>query len=346
MLRAVLWGGSLLLLIFIAFSCVDEIDLRQGDPPEDGIALSGHMFVQGEVATVTFRGGWLFRFVSNRRERLINAEVTVELSDGTDHLLDYDIASDLFTVSFNLPRLQQFGLQARIRVITEEGASFLSDWDPLPEELTPESLTPRQNFDSEGQPVSITYELKTPARRLDGSGSPFLYQFNRSFRVLSAVTPIRFCYFTETIQQLEYTVINPDADYSGDLRTIEIYKNGVDWRYAEGHYLNVTQQPISDAAYAYFSNFVSYVDRDRSIFEGPPGNLPGNFRSLTNPEQERIYGLFYVTRPEIVRSGIPGGEVDVEPFCVPISNHANVRCIPASCGRAGGVSRRPSYWAF
>jgi len=329
-------------LAMLTLSCLDEIELGQGAPLEDGIALSGRMRVTGNRASVSFRGGRLFRFTSNRGERLLNAEVLLELNDGTNYLLDYDLDSDLFEANFTLPASGQTPLQARIRVNTGEGDNYLSDWDPIPEAMIPDTLIPIQNFDEEGKPVSITYELRTPARRADGSGVPFLYRYSQSYRVLSPFPPTQYCYFEERLRQTQFTVMAPKADYPGDLRSINVYTDNVDWQYAEGFYLNVTQEPISDAAYDYFSKFLSF-DRDRSIFEAPPGNLPGNFSSLSDPEQERIFGFFYTTRSQLIRAGIPGGEVDVVPFCVPIGNYDNNRC--SNCGEAGGGGR-PSYWTF
>lgn len=332
-----------MLFAWLSTGCLDQIDLRQGDPLTDGIALSGRMWVEGTEASVLFRAGRLFRFNSNRSERIINADITVELSDGTGHPLAYNIEENIFEARFSLEQPLQDSLRARIRVVTNEGDDYLSDWDPVPEEIIPDTLIPSQVFNDEGEPVSIVYNLQTPARRSDGSGVPFLYRFSRSYRALRISEPIRYCYYLDSLRQTQITLIEPKANYSGDLRTIEIYTDEIDWRYAEGHYLNITQDPISDAAYEYFSNFLGFQDRDRSIFEAPPGNLPGNFRSLTDPEQERICGLFYVTRPRIIRAGIPEGGVDVEAFCIPIGNFNHPRC--GDCARAGGGGR-PSYWAF
>lgn len=344
MFQQMLRFGTVVLLAALTLSCLDQIELDQGANLEDGIALSGRMRVFDGRADVSFRGGRLFRFNSNRSERLINASVVLELSNGTDHPLSYNRLEDVFTVVFPLPDSGLDTMRARVRVITVEGDGYLSDWDPIPEDFVPDALIPTQVFDADGQPVSMTYELNTPARRADGSGTPFLYRYSQSYRVLSAFEPIRFCYFEEPLRQTDITLFDPKADYSGDFRTINVYNDEIDWQYAEGFYLNVTQDPISDAAHDYFSKFLSFVDRDRSIFEAPPGDLPGNFRSLTDPEQERIYGLFYVTRPRTVRVGIPAGDVSVTPFCVPIGNYSNNRC--GDCGRAGGSLGRPFYWTF
>lgn len=336
--------GLIVSLAVLTLTCLDQIDLAQGAALEDGIALSGRMWVQDSQASVTFRGGRLFRFTSNRSERLINADVSVELSNGTSHSLNYDLERNVFEASFDLPAAEQDSLQARIRVISNEGDDYLSNWDPLPERFVPDTLIPRQIFDDDGAPVSITYELETPARRTDGSGVPFLYRLSQSYRVRSPFPPVSFCYFYDSIRQTRLTLVDPSANYSGDLRTVRVYTDAVDWRYAEGHYFNVTQDPLSDAAYDYFRKFQNFVDRDRSVFEAPPGDLTGNFRSLTDPEQARIYGLFYVTRPQVIRAGIPEGAVEVEAFCIPVANFNNNRC--RDCVRAGGSQLRPDYWTF
>lgn len=345
MYRKISRALAVAILAIIALSCLDTIELGQGANLEDGIALSGRMWVEGSEASVSFRAGRLFRFTSNRSERLLSAEVTLELSNGSVYPLQYDLPKDLFEVRFDLPRSEQNGLEVRILVITNEGDDYLSDWDPLPEEFVPDTLIPIQSFDDAGRPVAISYELQTPARRSDGSGVAFLYRFSQSYRVLTASVPIVYNYYFDSLRQTQLTLIGPKADYAGNLRSIDIYTDDVDWQYAEGFYLNVTQDPLSDAAYDYFRKFLSILNRDQSIFEPSPGELPGNFSSLTNPDSERVFGFFYVTRPQVVRAGIPEGVVDVEAFCTPITNFDHPRCGASRCFRADCVPR-PSYWTF
>ncbi len=331
----------LMLLQLICCACVDEIELQQGDRLDNGIALSGRMRIENGIAEVEFRAVRLFVFTSNRGETIALADVTLELSTGEVFPLEYDFMERVFRARF--PFDPPPGTTVQVRVITGDGDDYLSAPEEVPAPVVPE----RGYFETiagEGDaPDRIRFMVATNGRRTDGSGIPFLYRFSQHYRIRQSSGPS--CFFTERLQQVNVNYVDGFASYPGPLRNIQVYADQVDFRHAEGYYLSVIQEPLSATAATYFSTYVDIINRDASIFEPPPGNLPGNFASLTDPDYDQIYGYFYVTRPTTLHIGIAPGTLDITPLCT-LPNFESFSACVMECFEVGGRTIPAPFWDF
>ncbi|MEM9928411.1 MAG: DUF4249 family protein [Bacteroidota bacterium] len=330
----------LLLLTVSLLSCVDKIDLRQGEQLDKGIALSGRMRIENGLANVVFRAERLFLFESNRGEVVAGATITLETSEGAIYPLSYDLEERLFTANFPFSPIE--GTTVQVRVITGAGDNYLSAPEAIPAPNIPESSTYEVIGDAGAADRQVRFLVTTNGRQEDGSGIPFLYRFSQDYRIKQPNG--RQCFLTDRLRQVDVNFIDGKADYPGDLRSIIVYEDPLDYRHAEGYYLSVIQEPLSNSAAEYFAAFVSLINRDASIFEPPPGNLPGNFFSLTDPEDDQIYGYFYVTRPETIRIGIPPAAETANPLCEQFNFARFTVC--TDCIEAGGRTVPPAFWEF
>lgn len=323
----------------LLFSCVDQIELEQGGRLDNGIALSGRMRIENGIADVEFRAVRLFVFTSNRGDPIALANITVETSSGESYPLEYDFLDRVFTARF--PFDPPPGTMVQVRVVTGDGDNYLSTPEAIPGEVIPE--TSSYEITQVETAALVNFIVSTNGRDGDGLGIPFLYRFSQHYRIKQGSG--RDCFFTERLRQVNVNYIPPQTDYTGLFREIPVYQDIVDYRHAEGYYLSVTQEPLSATAADYFATYVTLINRDESIFEPPPGNLPGNFVSLTDPDNDQIYGYFYVTRPQTEHIGIPPGEIDVPPLCeMPNANSRFTACF--DCLEAGGRSIPAPFWEF
>jgi len=77
-----------------------------------------------------------------------------------------------------------------------------------------------------------------------------------------------------------YTSLNTNMLSGNSVKDYTIYEspNLKTFVYAEGYYLSVYQQAISEQAYEYWRQINLLTNRDGSIFEQPSGKIITNFR--------------------------------------------------------------------
>lgn len=121
------------------------------------------------------------------------------------------------------------------------------------------------------------------------------------------------CYIFEDLQLERPVVFNGNESGKEVLEKQFIIEERVDSRFAQGFYLVVRQQAITEGAFDYWESIRKVVDRSGNFFDEPPGKIRGNFSNLDNPDED-VFGYFTPVQEDTIRLYIPPSALDVVIF--------------------------------
>lgn len=114
----------------------------------------------------------------------------------------------------------------------------------------------------------------------------------------------RTCYVFEDLQLERPVVFNGNESGKEILERQFIIEERVDSRFAQGFYLVVRQQSITEGAFDYWESIRKVVDRSGNFFDEPPGKIRGNFSNLEDPNED-VFGYFSAVQEDTIRLYIP-----------------------------------------
>ncbi len=121
------------------------------------------------------------------------------------------------------------------------------------------------------------------------------------------------CYVFQDLQLERPVVFNGNESGKEVLERQFIIEERVDSRFAQGFYLVVRQQAITEGAFDYWESIRKVVDRSGNFFDEPPGKIRGNFSNLDNPDED-VFGYFSATQEDTIRLYIPPSSLDLTIF--------------------------------
>lgn len=355
----------LLLPVFVLLTnCIDEIDLTDGEPLPDGVVVTGRLNVEGDVADVEMRLERLFRFgESNRPDRVVNALVTLENSEGQSLVLPF--RDDAYRAEFPEAdpdfRIEP-GIGYRIRAnIGEE--RYLTEFDVLPAALQIGDITTRPGTVEretaagtiEDAPA-IDYLIDAPLTYPDGQPTFIRYTAEQTFKVTDTPmigpnrnNPPKPCYVTRAVDGDEVTVVSSLTTDATQLMNFPLAAQVIDSRFAEGNVLTAYQEMLTRAAFDYFDQIGSIASTDASIFEPPGGPVVGN-ASEVNGLTQNVFGFFYATNRSFVRVAVSPDEAgNPTPRC-PMPPSMSPFPAPTSCDDCSTLNNslieRPDWFPF
>jgi hypothetical protein len=352
----------LFIIGFMLYSCVDEIDLGQGTPLPDGIVIRGRLTASAPAEAVV-NVERLFEFTSNRPDIIVSADVTLENTEG--QTLEMKFGEGAYRVSL-VDRLDfdvAPGIGYRVRVSTVDGGEYLSEYDILPEPTAADSIRTELATTSivnrvgvrEDIPV-LNYLISSPVRYDDGSPVFIRYTAERTYAITQVETPypiddrfVKVCYIPETVAGTRAIILS-GRDLSGDrVVDFELLSDPIDYRYAQGHYLALRQEVISEEAFDYFTEIAAIADQSESIFTNPPGPVRGNVREV-NERTENVFGFFYTANRSLIRIGTTPEEAGNPRFrCPPLprTGPSNPPEVCEDClSPVGSTTQKPFYWTL
>ena len=354
---------SLFILAQCLLACVDEIDLGQAEDLPEGIVVRGSLVLE-EQATVEVVLEELFQFESNLPDRVVTADVTLENSEGQQ--LDLPYREGAYRASID-PAGPDFlvrpGLGYRIMITTLGGQRYGSSFDVMQERVPldgvgnrPAVILQENAIGDEVEVPGLAYEVTTPVRYASGAPAYLRYTFQRVYALTTdndafPLDPdrIRVCYISETAAPNTVTILSGSALSADRVEDFPLVVEPINYKYAQGHVLNVYQDAISQDAYLYFDQISRISDRDQSIFTNPPGPIVGNVEDLDG-NTRNVFGYFYSANRFTERVGTTPAEVgNPRTRCPPppTNGPGGSPLVCLDCTNAEGSSlTRPDYWPY
>jgi len=364
LLLASLLGGMLLILP----SCLDDIDFDRPDTIENGIAIQGKL-VKGDPSFIRVTLRRIFDFSENAR--LINAR-TVTLMDEEGNALVLDSRQEgvfIEEIQNNNPDISiDYGKSYKIRVETFDNRVFESSLEQLLPAPTPTDLRVskvlREGIDALGRIVDrefLAFTLDTPLQLNEGEDNvKLLWELEATYKLSDtpesynrrACFPIRVdnvdnktCFITSSpirnFIPLDGATIN-----STSISDFTLYETTSSSLFAEGYYLTVLQQSMSNSAFEYWSQVNQVLSRTGDLFEPPAGKVITNFVNVNDPNDE-VFGYFYATEERPIRIFVsPKFADETQITCpAPLTEDGRADNTCCDCLTAGdATTERPIWW--
>ena len=211
----------------------------------------------------------------------------------------------------------EFGSKYEIQVENLKGDDYESDLDelfpaPIPDNFVVKE-TQKERLD-EFNKVSLfdqlSFFISTPLKAPNATtNSRILWEVNGTARVTDTPNAGRCRIFRDPEPKSCYASYTPIDNYivfdglsSSGVRIDDFLINESNYTnlYAEGYYMTIFQQAVSEGAFNYWSRVGTAVNRVGNFFQEPAGIIPSNIKNLTSPEKT-VYGYFYTTEEHILR---------------------------------------------
>ncbi len=122
--------------------------------------------------------------------------------------------------------------------------------------------------------------------------------------------------------------------------------------FAEGYYLTVYQQSLSEGAFRYWNEISQVIERNGNMFEAPAGKIRSNFVPTEESPDGEVFGYFYATQEDTARLYVAPSMADNPAnYCPgpPSPPAPGERCLPrfpcCDCLLADGSTLdQPSFW--
>lgn len=299
----------------LSVSCLEQIDLEIPKGFEDTIVVQGSL-VMGDPSIVRVEVSRLFDFTTESLTERTNVRV-VNLIDEQGNSIELE-EINLGRYGLSIPKGSTFEVAAgksyKIALSTFDGRSFESSLEallPVPEiqSLTPSAL--EKSFiinDTEVEVDSfVQFRLNTPLQANNANEKSYLrWKYFRTFKVtdsplsISVLSQSKTCYVTEQLDQGGVSIFNGNDLEQGNLEDLLIYETIPNGVFAEGYYLQVIQESLTQSAFEYWDQVSQVIDRDGNIFQSPAGKIKTNFANVNDPSEE-VHGYFYATMHDTIR---------------------------------------------
>ncbi len=115
--------------------------------------------------------------------------------------------------------------------------------------------------------------------------------------------------------------------------------------FAEGYYMVVNQQAVSEAAYTYWSRVGAAVNRTGDVFQEPTGLVPTNIHNLKDAD-DSVFGFFYVTEEHPIRVYVsPELGRNQKPQCPEVDMNGNLAAYCCNClNLENSSTAQPDWW--
>lgn len=354
-------------IVLMLTTCLDEIELGQGEALPDGIVFQGRINAgnDGIPTTVAVRLERLFIAMgSNRPDLVITAMASIENSEGQSRDLLFVDNAYRATIEDNDPDFRvEPGLGYRVRVLTRQGEEFLTEFDFLPLPLTVEEagaeLTTIEVENQVGVNMdvpAIRYDVTAPVRYPDGSPTFIRFTLERTFKVtdMPTIPPFsmndpKVCYVSRALDGNNLVLFSSLETTADRVEDFLLTNDRVDSEYAEGYVMTVFQEAISRPAYDYFDQVNRIASRESSLFEPPAGPVAGNAFDV-NGNTSNVFGFFYATNRTQRRIAVSPEEAGNPTNLCPLPPSMSPVPTPNDCddcGRINGSSlERPEWFPF
>lgn len=305
--------GVVVLLLGVAWSCLDEIELGVPKGTEETIVIQGQV-VKGNPSRISVTVSRLFDFTASSVQ-LVNVR-TVLLRDDLGNQLDIpstDLGIYEMRLSANDARFQiEEGKSYQLVVSTFDGRTYASTFESMEPLIKADSISVKKiakevpdGNDGFIERDFFQYDIYTGLGKFETQEQPYLrWVLERTYRLTDGSAFIqaepKTCYITQRVNVANIPLMDPGSITADRLDGVTVLEDLVNFFYAEGHYLNVYQQTVSEEVFRYWDNIRNVIERSGNMFEPPAGKITSNFENIDDPNDE-AFGYFFVAQQDTVR---------------------------------------------
>lgn len=327
--------ATILLVALLFTTCLDEIDLGQGESLPDGIVLQGRINAGdgGEDHDVRVKLERLFiAQESNRPDQVVTATVTLENSEGQSISLPFrDGAYRASITPGDASFRVESGLGFRVRVMTRENEEYETDFDVLQQPLDVEAaravigtVEVENNVGVTVELPAMLYDITAPVEYPDGTPTFLRWTLERTYKVTDqpVIAPFNLndpkpCYVTRAFDGSNLILFNSLESSLDRVENFPLTSQVIDFEYSEGYVMTIFQEALSREAFEYFDQIDRISSRESSLFEPPGGPVVGNARDV-NGLTTNVFGFFYASSRSSARVAVSPEQAGNPGFFCPL----------------------------
>ena len=157
-----------------------------------------------------------------------------------------------------------------------------------------------------------------------------------------------FCYIYQAVSKFNLRTIPSSASHELVFKGILLQTRAVDFTFLVRHYFNITQYSMNPNAYDYWKKVELLTERNGSIFDTPPTNIPGNIYNVMD-QSEQVFGYFEASAGVRTRVFVDRGYIPIDitscdwSYLIPGGNLYSY-CL--NCNAIKGSTNIPPVWFF
>ncbi len=159
----------------------------------------------------------------------------------------------------------------------------------------------------------------------------------------------KHCYITREINDNLVLLLDGSQLRQGATISRQVVHQEIDFAFGQAAAFYVTQKALTKEAFAYWADIADLVNNVGSIFDAPPSAIPGNLKSISDPN-ERVLGYFRAvdakSKLALVSRGQLGEKFIQNPLCG-LPGLAPPQPDPACCNCLripNSTIKKPHYW--
>ncbi|MEM0993867.1 MAG: DUF4249 family protein [Bacteroidota bacterium] len=353
-----------ILLLAVAFSCLDKIDLETPKGLDDSVEIRGEL-VMGDPAEITVFLERVFNFDISSFS-VIRAQ-SVLLIDEAGNSVEVPFRQD--GVHFyrfsdpNDPVKIEFDRQYKIRVGLFDGRVFESDFEVMTRPVQGGQLQARpvaqQRLDPNGDLRTfdvVGFSVDAPLLiKETGTYARLHWVPERTFKVTDSMLIPDFvsktCYITTSIDLTGFYLFDGTTVKADSINRFGLSDVSVNYEFAEGYYYTIFQRSLSEGSFNYWRQIQQVFAADGNIFSAPVGRISSNIKNVDDPSQE-AFGYFSAFSQDTLRLYVSPEEVsgfgfDVTKACPrpPVEGRPCPLSVCCDCaGEVGSQTTVPDFW--
>jgi len=307
----------LLLTLLCLTNCLEKFDFERPDSIKGAVAIQAKM-VKGNPSTVQVILREVFDFFNS--PKFITASRVYVLDELGNRLELRTRKQGFYNIEIPVDHpffKVEFGSKYKIQIENLKGDDYESDFDELFPAPVPDNFvvkeTQKEILDEFGK-ISLfdqlSFFVSTPLKPANSTkNSQLVWEVIGTARVTDTPSAGR-CRVPKDLEPkscyAQYTPVNNYLVFDGTSASGEridnflINESNYTNLFAEGYYMTVFQQAVSEGAFDYWSRVGTAVNRVGDFFQEPAGIILSNIKNITNPEK-RVYGYFYTTEEHLLR---------------------------------------------
>ncbi|GAB5527540.1 MAG: hypothetical protein Roseis2KO_54120 [Roseivirga sp.] len=135
------------------------------------------------------------------------------------------------------------------------------------------------------------------------------YSFQERIRYATPPIDRPPCYITNNTTGQNIFLFNGEELKTSEIKNQLLSTSQIDSRFAFDYYFSVIQTTMTKDTFAYWKLIEEISNAQGSIFDQPAAPVSGNFRNVSDPEEE-VLGYFEVVRSDTTRVRVRGDAID------------------------------------
>jgi len=355
---------SILVVILVFITCVQEIDFSKENTGQNTLVVSG-TFTDGpgpHILRLTRPGN-----IDKQAFKPVPGAL-VSLSDDQGNRYDYQEILSLSdtTLFYQLDNVQGIaGREYQIEIRLPDGETYRSRPEKMPQRVLIDSVAVRAEYftsiNANGtivkEPFAYLYAHTTSPAQTTGNylrwDAEAVYIFNEVLKIYHPIPPPqKQCFIPSRLSDQLVPLADLNIYQPGAAIITQVGKRRIDRSFEHRIGFLVHQRAISREAYEYWQKIGQLISPTGTIFDVPPARVYGNVENETDPDRPAL-GYFEVSAVDtarvFTRNGLLGDDflLQVNPYCnydwskwPPVNHPECDNCLLLE----GSTLQKPEWW--